>query len=145
MCHWGDGGHKKKSKKEKVAYDKYCKEIETNSPDPNRFMQDGGSIPMVKYKPGNLRFKVGDKVECQLEGGVYGTGRIVKLYYSQPGFSDPAPYQIRLDRETADRQNIPAQYDPLIYSVWDDDIQIRRMPEKESKGYRKTGTYEAVD
>ena len=28
MLHWGDGGHKKKCKKEKVAYDKYCKEIE---------------------------------------------------------------------------------------------------------------------
>ena len=47
MRDWGDGGHKKKCKKEKVAYDKYCKEIETNSPDPNRFMQDGGSIPWL--------------------------------------------------------------------------------------------------
>ena len=142
MSHWS-AGHKKKCKKEKVAYDKYCREKETNSPDPHRFMVDGGSLPMIKYKPGNLRFNVGDRVECQLMGGVYGTGRIVKLYYTQPGLSDTAPYQIKLDRETADRQGVPAQH-ALIYSIWDDDIQIRKLPEKQSKGCKKT-SYQVVD
>ena len=136
MSHWS-AGHKKKCKKEKVTYDKYCKEVQTNSPDPNRFLQDGESIPMMKYKPGNLRFNVGDRVECQLMGGVYGTGRIIKLYYTQPGLSDTAPYQIKLDRETADREGVPAQH-ALIYSIWDDDIQIRKLPEARSKGCKKT-------
>ena len=37
-------------------------------------------------------------------------------------------YQIKLDRKTADRVGIPPQY-ALIYSDWDDEIKVRKLPE----------------
>ena len=87
---------------------------------------------MKKYVPGRLRFKVGDSVECWVGEGAYGTGRIVKLYYREPNWSSdhpPAPYQIKLDRESADRLGVPHQC-ALIYSDWDDDLKIRLLPQK---------------
>mmetsp|Transcript_7133 Transcript_7133/g.16215 ORF Transcript_7133/g.16215 Transcript_7133/m.16215 type:complete len:513 (+) Transcript_7133:34-1572(+) len=137
-AHWG-AGHQKQCKKEKRAHDKYCKEMETNSPDPNRFDHDGGFLPIKKYIPGKLRFQVGDFVECIVGEDVYGTGRIVKLNYRAPSWTPDhpsAPYQIKMDRESADRLGVPFQR-ALIYSDWDDDLKIRRLPEK--KVSRKKG------
>mmetsp|Transcript_27861 Transcript_27861/g.51301 ORF Transcript_27861/g.51301 Transcript_27861/m.51301 type:complete len:448 (+) Transcript_27861:148-1491(+) len=128
--HWSSGGHKKLCKKEKAAVEKYEKELASNKPDPNRFNNDGGVILMKKYDPEKLRFKVGDKVECMIGPDKWGTGRIVKLMYREPKWpsSKPsAPYQIKLDRKTADREGIAPKY-ALIYSDWDDDLKIRRLP-----------------
>ena len=124
--HW-QTSHKKKCKKEKAAYENYQNEMKTGRPDPNRFDHDGGMIAYKKYEQGKLRFKVGDCVECMIGEDKWGTGRIVKLYYRQPDWPanhPPAPYQIKLDRDTAKKMDIPFQY-ALIYAQWDDDYQIR--------------------
>ena len=131
-------------KKEKAAYEKYQKELETKSPDPNRFNRKGESYTLKKFIPGNLRFQVGDRVECLVGEDLYGTGRIVKLNYRDSSWppGKTAPYQIKLDRETADRLGVPFQY-ALIYSDWDDDVKIRRLPDdglkkkKSGKGGKK--------
>ena len=86
---------------------------------------------MKKYIPGKLRFKIGDSVECMMGENVYGTGRIVQLNYRQPNWGPghpPAPYQIKLDRESADRLGAPRP--ALIFSDWDDDLKIRLLPPK---------------
>ena len=56
----------------------------------------------------------------------WGTGRIVRCLYREadwPPSKQSAPYQIKLDRKTADRVGIPPQH-ALIYSDWDDDIKV---------------------
>ena len=127
--HWSAGLHKKICKREKATVEKYEREVATNTPDPNRFDINGGVILMKRYNPDKLRFKVGDKVECMIGEGNWGTGRIVKLMYREPKWpsSKPsAPYQIKLDRKTADREGIPPKM-ALIYSDWDDDLKIRKI------------------
>jgi len=127
--HW-KAYHKKKCKKEKVAYEKYQDELERNKPDPNRFGIRGETMFQKRYNPGNLRFQVGDEVECMIGPEQWGTGRIVRCLYREddwPASKESAPYQIKLDRKTADRVGIPPQY-ALIYSDWDDDIKIRKLP-----------------
>uniref|UniRef100_A0A7S1KMC9 MYND-type domain-containing protein n=1 Tax=Stephanocyclus meneghinianus TaxID=29205 RepID=A0A7S1KMC9_STEMN len=141
--HW-DVSHKKQCKKEKAAYEKYCVEVERNIPDPTRFNNDGPVYRYKKYDRNNLRFRVGDFVECMLGENEWGTGRIVKLCHREPNWpvTHPfAPYQIKLDRETANRVGISFQQ-AFIYCLWDDDYQIRKlkMPEKKNgvgKGKKK--------
>lgn len=128
--HWS-ASHKKKCKKEKIAYEKYQDELERNRADPNRFGISGGILPQMRYVPGKLRFQIGDKVECMIGPQMWGTGRIVKLLYREddwPPSKQSAPYQIKLDRKTADRVGIPPQH-ALIYSDWDDDIKVRKLPQ----------------
>ena len=128
--HW-KAGHKKKCKKEMVAYEKYQGELKRNKADPNRFGISGGTLLQKKYTPGKLRFQVGDKVECMIGPEQWGTGRIVRCLYREddwPLSKESAPYQIKLDRKTADRVGIPPQY-ALIYSDWDDDIKVRKLPD----------------
>ena len=72
-----------------------------------------------------------DKVECMIGPEQWGTGRIVRCLYREadwPPSKQSAPYQIKLDRKTADRVGIPPQY-ALIYSDWDDEIKVRKLPE----------------
>eukprot|EP00574_Skeletonema_japonicum_P014456 CAMPEP_0201732992 /NCGR_PEP_ID=MMETSP0593-20130828/30349_1 /ASSEMBLY_ACC=CAM_ASM_000672 /TAXON_ID=267983 /ORGANISM="Skeletonema japonicum, Strain CCMP2506" /LENGTH=455 /DNA_ID=CAMNT_0048226065 /DNA_START=8 /DNA_END=1375 /DNA_ORIENTATION=+ len=131
--HW-KAGHKKKCKKEMVAYEKYQDELKRNKADPNRFGISGEVILQRRYTPGKLRFKVGDKVECMIGPEQWGTGRIVRCLYREDGWpksKESAPYQIKLDRKTADRVGIPPKYEPLIYSDWDDDIKVRKLPDAE--------------
>ncbi|KAL7496857.1 hypothetical protein ACHAWT_005050 [Skeletonema menzelii] len=128
--HW-KAGHKKKCKKEMVAYEKYQGELKRNKADPNRFGISGGTLLQKRYTPGKLRFQVGDKVECMIGPEQWGTGRIVRCLYREddwPLSKESAPYQIKLDRKTADRVGIPPQY-ALIYSDWDDDIKVRKLPD----------------
>lgn len=140
--HW-EAVHKKKCKKEKAAHDKYCKELNSNIPDPNRLNNNGGVYTYTKYIQGKLRFRVGDYVECMLGKDKWGTGRIVKLYHREPGWPadrQAAPYQIKLDRETANREGISFQR-AFIYCLWDHDYQIRKlkMPDEKigKKGKKK--------
>lgn len=128
--HW-IARHKKTCKKEKVAYEKYQGELERNKADPNRFGISGGVLSQARYVPGKLRFQIGDKVECMIGPQMWGTGRIVKLLYREndwPPSKQSAPYQIKLDRKTADRVGIPSQH-AFIYSDWDDDIKVRKLPQ----------------
>ena len=125
-----NGSHKQLCKKEKKEVEKYEKELASNKPDPNRFEVNAGTIYMRKYNPDRLRFRVGDKVECMIGENNWGTGRVVKLVYREPSWpssKQSAPYQIKLDRKTADREGIPPKY-ALIYSDWDDDLKIRKLP-----------------
>lgn len=138
--HW-DASHKKKCKREKAAYDVYCEEVKTNRPNPNRFDNKGEIYRYKKYVEGNLRFRVGDYVECMMGEDQWGTGRIVKLYHREPGWPSDrpaAPYQIKLDRETANRVGISFQH-AFIYCLWDDDYQIRKLklPDKKGTGKKK--------
>ena len=93
---------------------------------------------MKWFAPDKLRYRVGDFVECCVgeENGerLYATGRIVKLLYRESSWPADrvAPYQIKLDRESAMRQGVPLNQ-ALIYSDRDDDNQIRRIPPKKSQ------------
>mmetsp|Transcript_15353 Transcript_15353/g.23012 ORF Transcript_15353/g.23012 Transcript_15353/m.23012 type:complete len:458 (-) Transcript_15353:127-1500(-) len=130
VLHW-NSGHKKKCKKEKIAHEKYQDELARNKADPHRFGKSGGVIPQMRYVPGKLRLQIGDKVECMIGPQQWGTGRIVRLLYREPDWpqsKQSAPYQIKLDRKTADRVGIPPQH-ALIYSDWDDDIKVRKLPQ----------------
>ena len=63
----------------------------------------------------NLRFAVGDVVECNTEKG-WDRGKVVALLYREqsmpPGMV--APYQVKLDRG------------PMIYAPFDEDMVVRK-------------------
>jgi len=64
----------------------------------------------------NLRFKVGDRVECCVGTNEWAIGKIVKLKYRGPGWPKgrpSAPYQIKLDSGA------------LIFAPFDDDRVVR--------------------
>ena len=63
-----------------------------------------------------LRFKKGDRVECNIGGGTWARGKVVALMYRGEGFEpgEVAPYQVRLDDRT------------LIYAPVDDPQVIRK-------------------
>jgi len=66
-------------------------------------------------KVSNLRFQIGDKVECSTEKG-WSKGTVVAHMYREPGMPPgmTVPYQIKLDRG------------PLIFAPADDDRLIRK-------------------
>ena len=51
----------------------------------------------IAANPGRppLRFAIGDRVECNV--GEWASGKVIALWYSEPGFDQPAPYQVLLD------------------------------------------------
>mmetsp|Transcript_3151 Transcript_3151/g.11375 ORF Transcript_3151/g.11375 Transcript_3151/m.11375 type:complete len:425 (-) Transcript_3151:199-1473(-) len=63
-----------------------------------RFMACVLSREMQEERRRNLRFAVGDAVECRVSGG-WEKGRVVALFYRQPDFPPGvvAPYQVHLD------------------------------------------------
>lgn len=66
------------------------------------------------------RFSVGDNVLAYHDKG-YQAGRIVKLNYWEPGWTDPVPYQILLvDGKYCGR---------LIYAPADEDQMVKALPE----------------
>ena len=69
-----------------------------------------------------LRFKVGDRVECNYKGS-FSPGVIVKCWYEAPKFEPgmAAPYQIKLDTGV------------LIFSNADTDGAIRKETKRRSK------------
>jgi len=85
-------------------------------------------IDIAKKDTVTLRFRVGDRVECNC--GQWSQGTIVKLFYTQSSF--PAgkcvPYQIRLDDGR------------LIYSPADEDRVIRLAPEEFVDGFADEDT-----
>ena len=123
-AHW-KLAHKKLCKKEKRDFENYQRELESGKPDPDRFVE-GPPLVVRQYDPANLRFRVGTRVECMIGPDTYGTGRVVRQLYIEDGMSHPAPYQIKLDKDTARRMGVPHQH-ALIYAQWDDDYQIRKV------------------
>eukprot|EP00965_Chrysotila_dentata_P242179 6204736-Pleurochrysis_carterae.AAC.2 len=85
------------------------------APHRSAFMQPwlSSMISIADQDKVQLRFKIGDRVECNC--GAWTVGTIVKLFYTQSSFpaGKCAPYQIRLDDGR------------LIYSPADEDRVIR--------------------
>jgi len=124
---WTKGNHKRACKEEKVLYATYQKELETNKPDPNRFVE-GPVLALHRFDPDNLRFPLGQPVEahigCTQEDSSYAKGAVVKHVYKEENMERPAAYQVELDPTTC--------HDPmcrLIYAPWDDDHFARALPE----------------
>lgn len=86
----------------------------------NIFYAEKDSDDIVKLP--NLRFSVGDRVECNINSKTYrgwNYGRVVKLFYYESDWPPEyvAPYQVRL--HTGD----------FVFSPYDDDDCIRLRPE----------------
>lgn len=134
---WKHGGHKKVCKREK-ANKKMCDEESKDwaNKKPDTLDIQGEQIPLVKFRE-KLRFQVGDAVECAIGDKVYAKGVIVATHYREPHWpsSKPsAPYQIELANDQVDAfraAGMPSgmmKERKLIYAVWDDDHQIRKLP-----------------
>lgn len=68
----------------------------------------------VAARPGlpKLRFALNDRVECNADP--WAAGRIVQLWYQEPGWDEPVPYQVQLDDGR------------LIFAPQDVDTTVRR-------------------
>jgi hypothetical protein len=108
--------HKKTCKLDKAYYQSYLEEEEGKITVPQTEIS-GGHVPLKKYDPLNMRFKVGDKVECKLEHE-HATGTILQVLHKCEGIVHA--YQVQLDVEMA------PGYD-LIWADWDCDYQIRKV------------------
>jgi len=105
---------------------------------------NGGKWLLQKYDPNNLRFKVGDHVEARIGPGdgdqAYASGTVVDTLYREPHWAShlpPMPYQIHLDADCARRSGMPPAQ-ALIFSVWDDDHQVRLLSDAENTAAAST-------
>lgn len=123
--------HKKQCAQEKANREQTAKEQrewKTNRPGLEALTIVGPKVPVHKWKY-PLRFKVGTLVECQVAGGTWGEGTIVQApYHHQDGAIHP--YQIRIDPSTCPPGVIPFGMEPLIFAMWDDDLQVRKVPSR---------------
>ena len=93
------------------------------------------SIKLEEMDTTELRFKVGDRVECNC--GEWKIGTVVKLFYTQKSFTPGmcAPYQIQLDEPKADgrprlifapsdKENVVRAFEPVEYEedYFDDEL-----------------------
>lgn len=124
----------KKEKATKLMCDEEAKDWSKKKPE---LEIKGERTPLVKYRE-KLRFKIGTAVECFIAEDVWANGVIVDTHYREPYWpaSQPsAPYQIELANDQLDvfrAAGMPPEYATerkLIFSVWDDDHQIRKLPE----------------
>ena len=118
------GDHGKVCKKENEAREKYEAEKKMwSTKRPADLEITGKTIPLVKFRD-TLRFKKGDVVECILGDQLWATGVIVDTMYREdhwPRSRPSAPYQIQLERFGR----------RLIFASWDDDYQVRKLPDGE--------------
>lgn len=148
--HWrqkSDQSHKAECKKEKATKkmcDEEAKDWSNNKP--AQLKIQGERIPLVKFRD-KLRFKIGAVVECMIGEGLWANGVIVDTHYRQepwPFLDACAPYQIELASENKNLfrgDGMPPEAGKLIFAIWDDDYQIRKLPEdgkKRSPGIAKT-------
>jgi hypothetical protein len=121
--------HKSKCKQEKANHEQNEKEQEdweTNRPSRKDLTLVGTMVQVQKWTI-PLRFKVGTLVECQIGEDMWGEGTIVQSpYCHQDGALHP--YQIRIDPTSCPPGAIPAGMAPLIFAMWDDDLQVRKVP-----------------
>ena len=122
--HWKQGGHEMVCKKENDAREKYEAEKKTwSTKRPADLEITGKTIPLLRYR-NTLRFQKGDVVECMVGDQLWATGVIVDTMYREdhwPRSRPSAPYQIQLERFGR----------RLIFATWDDDYQIRKLPNGE--------------
>jgi hypothetical protein len=89
---------------------------------------DGGTVYLKRFDPQNMRFKVGQRVECLIGDDIYGRGTILQVLHQQDGDEYIHPYQIRLDYEAAQKMghscgNPSRCNHALIWADWDSDYQ----------------------
>lgn len=79
------------------------------------------SIPIADKDTTQLRFTVGDRVECNC--GEWKVGTVVKLFYTQKSFKEGmcAPYQIQLDDPKPDGRP------RLIFAPSDKETVVRKF------------------
>lgn len=90
----------------------------------------GSEIPWPKS---DLRFKPGDRVECQVAPGCFATGMVVKAgrsAYIEINKSQPSPYRVKLDISEVDELRrvslLPEGHDGYIHAPIDDKRCIRQ-------------------
>jgi len=94
------------------------------------------SIKIADKDTTQLRFKVGDRVECNC--GSWKAGTVVKLFYTQSSFPEGtcAPYQVKLDDgklifAPMDTDRVVRACDNEAPVVLDDDVFDEEVPDKD--------------
>jgi hypothetical protein len=137
--------HKNICKEEKAKVESYHEEVEGKMLPVDSYEIDEGSLPVKAFDPKNLRFRVGDRVECIMGEELWATGRIVQTHYQEEEMDDIAPYQVKLDAASARRLGAPSRDAALIYAPFDDDYYIRKLPSQKPMYKPKRIEYEIVD
>jgi len=135
--------HKQICRDEKAKVESFQEELEGKSADAAQILDS--SLPVKAFDPSNLRFRVGDRVECIMGEELWATGRIVQTHYKEDDMEEMAPYQVKLDAASARRLGAPSRDAALIYAPFDDDYYIRKLPYQKPKFKPKRIEYEIVD
>jgi len=91
-----------------------------------------GGARGIPWPPKEVRFGKGDRVGCQVAPGQVAAGKVVqagRCGYLEYGFSQPSPYQVKLDSSEVGRLAqcgvLPATHDGYIHAPMDIDDCIR--------------------
>lgn len=121
-CQKGDWKiHKKDCKQDKAYYQAYPKEKAGDKGVPQGTI-DRGNFLSKQYDPLNMRFKVGQKVECLIGSDIWGQGKVKQVLHEYDGTTHA--YQVEVDTRTVRRVGCPMN---LIWAEWDCDYQIRAI------------------
>ena len=126
--------HKPTCKKDKAYYQDYLLEKDGKKKVPQDSIP-GGKFPLKRYDPNNMRFKVGNRVDCMIGRAEWAHGTVLQVLDEYPRGRLHA-YQVKLD---------PPRQPPydMIWAEWDNDCQIRALEDKvrpksrKKKGNRK--------
>jgi hypothetical protein len=108
--------HKKVCKHDKAYYLSFLGEEKGKIKVPQEELSGGRDI-LKRYDPLNMRFRVGQKVECRLEHS-FAAGKILKVLHDYDGLVHA--YQVKLDIEVMPGCD-------MIWADWDCDYQIRKV------------------
>jgi hypothetical protein len=121
-CQKGDWKlHKKGCKQDKAYYQAHLKEKAGETAVPQDTIDLGNRL-LKRYDPLNMRFKVGQKVECLIGSDIWGQGNVKQVLHEYDGTTHA--YQVELDMRTARRAGFPIN---LIWAELDCDYQIRAI------------------
>ena len=117
VSHW-KSSHKSTCRKHKANYDVYTLEKEGKQKVPQDCVNDE-AIRLKRFDPEKLRFKVGQRVECQIGDDDFAVGKIIKLMDNDHR-GNIYPYQVQLDP--------PLRiHGGKIWVIWDADHQCRAV------------------
>ena len=96
------------------------------------FAMQKGLTAQMPWPPKELRFNVGDRVECQIVPGCFAFGVVVRAgrcAYIEFNASQPSPYRVKLDNsevtELVQQRLLPAGHNGYIHAPVDVDSCIR--------------------
>jgi len=96
------------------------------------FAMQKGLTTQMPWPPKQLRFNVGDRVECQIVPGCFAFGVVVRASrcaYIEFNASQPSPYRVKLDNsevtELVQQRLMPAGHNGYIHAPVDVDGCIR--------------------